>query len=138
MRTIQHSTTTQPYFQLIPFTASNIIYAQWAIPMQIPDAEWRESVLLFLQAIRSQQPQSLLIDLRNSNFVIRPSLQTWLAEQIGLVCRELGISQVAVLKSHHFVAQVSLEQTLRAQTSRSTKVKMFDEAAIAHQWLSQA
>lgn len=138
MRTVQISATTQPYFQLIPFTASNIIYAQWVIPMQIPDAEWRESVLLFLQAIRSQQPQSLLIDLRNSNFVIRPSLQIWLTEQVGLICRELGIKQVAVLKSHHFVAQVSLEQTLRVHTACTTKAKMFDEAATAHQWLSQA
>lgn len=70
--------------------------------------------------------KQLLLDNRDFLFVMSPKLQKWQARKVFKKVTEFGVKKCAIIMSHDFVAQFSIEQTIEEDERTHMITRYFD------------
>lgn len=88
-------------------------------------------------AFEKIQPHSYLVDSSNFQFIIETSTQEWISQNIFPVYVKNGLKKMAFLVSSEVIAQISIEQVMDEERSKTFQIKYFDKETEAIDWLKQ-
>lgn len=93
--------------------------------------EWLE----YANTIRSYQPQHILVDASQFDYIIPKDIQDWINENVIAVFNEVKLKKWAIIIPPQFLNQVSIEQTIEANPRNSFEVQYFETEEDALHWL---
>ena len=93
--------------------------------------EWLE----YAKAIRHYQPEYILVNARNFDFLILKEVQEWINRHVISVYNEIGLKKWAIVVPPKFLHQVGIEQTIEANPDNTFEVQYFETEEEAIQWL---
>ena len=88
-----------------------------------------------LFAIEQCKPSAYLVDTSNFELPITPETQKWMAEHLTVSYVQNGVKKVAFLRSHTFVAQLSIQQSNNETANREVEKQHFSNEKEALTWL---
>lgn len=104
-------------------------------PEDMDRNDFRHEWLEYAKAIRSHQPQHILVNASRFNFLIVGELQQWINENIISVFNEVGLKKWALVFPPQFLQQVSIEQTIEANPKNNFAIHYFETEEEAMHWL---
>ncbi|OJJ17949.1 hypothetical protein BKI52_29270 [marine bacterium AO1-C] len=103
--------------------------------LRLSDRLFRQELKKQTQWVKEHHPTNILIDATQFVFPIAPPTQTWINDQIHCAFTKAGIGKIGILKSIEFISQLSIEQTIEANTQPGLKLKIFEARQTAFDWL---
>lgn len=98
--------------------------------------EFKGILLQWKDLVIEHQLKKALIDTRKMAFMIEPSLQNWIAENINKPVKEKGFKRIATLLPSTIFEKVAMEQTMKEFTSvNNFQTHIFDDEDVAKEWL---
>ena len=101
----------------------------------LKDEEFLQVQDIYTEYIIEKKAKNTIVDIRNLNFAVRPSLQEKIAKKYYPKTIKAGLSKVAVINSNELIAQISAEQMMEEAEAAPFQTKFFDEVKSAIQWL---
>ncbi|HAS41685.1 MAG TPA: hypothetical protein DCS93_14480 [Microscillaceae bacterium] len=129
-----------PYQTFILFASEALLVEVWnETSDDLTDEIYKQEYLKVVEALFpiADQYDQLLIDARNFQYPVSPTLQQWHSEHILSKFNQKTETRIAIVKSESPLAQYALEQTLEENdlTEEKEKIKLFDQMNEASQWL---
>jgi len=104
--------------------------------LRLSDRLFRQELKKQTQWVKQYLPANILIDATQFVFPIAPPTQSWVNDQIHCAFTKAGISKIGILKSKEFISQLSIQQTIEANTQPDLKLHIFEARQVALDWLS--
>jgi len=104
--------------------------------LKLSDRLFRQELKKQTQWVKQYRSTNILIDATQFVFPIAPPTQSWINDQIHCVFTKAGISKIGILKSEEFISQLSIQQTIEANTQPDLKLQVFEARQMALDWLA--
>lgn len=82
------------------------------------------------------RPANVLVDFRDSNFVIDPDLQGFVKTEMFDKMNEVGTHKLAIIQTQDYIMQLSVSQTIQEQTSARYITEYFATTDKALEWFA--
>ncbi|MBT29245.1 MAG: hypothetical protein CMO01_06245 [Thalassobius sp.] len=131
---MQNDIYTDPL--IITFDNCNgILLTVWNTKVDLPLEEYKDLLYSYIDSINYYKPITMIVDAKNANFAIPVETQDWINEIMTPIYRKYEIEKMAIIMSHDFIAQLSIEQTINDLHLPSIDVKYFDNRDHATVWI---
>lgn len=113
-----------------------LLYWEWL--KQTRKSSWesmQEALLTYLNAIKENLPEKIIINEQNLNFIWIPDYQQWVDENISAKVLEYDTKKTAFVKSEDVFQAVSVEQLVTEYATSKLNFRMFDNLADAQEWV---
>lgn len=84
--------------------------------------------------ISQYTPQFVLVDFRESEFIIDPDLQSFVSETLFQSMLDVGTKKLAVIQTPDYIMQLSIEQTVNEQKDSKYITQYFSDTEEAQMW----
>lgn len=101
------------------------------------DGDFRFSVVQILKLIRAHQPQHCLMKLADLEYIIVPSTQEFVNEQLFGTFALNKLKKLAIIKPKDITSFVSIAQTVSEDSQHFFKIELFEDGAGANAWLGE-
>ncbi len=115
-----------------------LLYWEWL--KQTRKSSWeemQEALLTYLNAIKENLPEKIIINEQNLNFIWIPDYQKWVDDHISAEALKYATKKTAFVKSEDVFQAVSVEQLVTEEATSKLNFKMFDNLADAQKWVKQ-
>ncbi len=124
------------YLILDYFEESSHIEIIWLPATELlTDEKFKKESKKYVEKVEEYLPKKTLMDNQNMKFVIIPTIQQWLDENVTKKTLQAGIEKVAFVESKNIFAQIAIEQIMSERQGLKKEVKYFDCKEKAIQWL---
>ena len=74
--------------------------------------QYKAEMIRHSDNLRQYKPQFVLVDFRESDFIIDPDLQSFVNETLFQSMLDVGTQKLAVIQTEDYIMQLSIEQTV--------------------------
>ncbi len=104
---------------------------------EMSDENYRTEAIILAEFVEKHKPKGILMNNREFNFVIVPSTQIWVNQNIFPRLLKTGLRKGAFVVTDNVFSQVSVEQTLDEEESKPFIIKYFKNIEEAKNWLTR-
>ncbi len=116
--------------------AKNIVKHVWKESSRgISDEQFRREMEKLAAVFEQYMPDYVLVDQRQFYYVVVPSMQVWVDENVNRILVENKCKKIAFVVPPELLAKLSVSQTLQERYSQNLNVHFFDEYDQAVNWL---
>lgn len=104
---------------------------------QLAQEEFKKILIYWKDMVVKHQIKKSLTDAQKLHFVIDPTIQEWVANEVLSVAAKAGLLKMAFILPPSIFEKVSLQQTIdeRDDATEILSRKYFENQATAEQWL---
>ncbi|MDD4964239.1 MAG: hypothetical protein PHI11_10020 [Gallionella sp.] len=127
------------YLHIAFFAEQRLIEATWLSETRRMDTdECKQEFLNYLEVVRKQQPNCIVVDTSNMCFTFNPKVQDWINETILTSLLSMNVNKIAFVISKDYFAQLATKQTMDEKEGLKFTTKYFDTKEAAKQWVLSA
>lgn len=104
---------------------------------RMTEVQFKEQIEAEQAAILKMQPLVVLADTLNMHFSISEELKQWHNQLMLPAFEKVGLKKLAVLVSHDFFTQISVEKLLEEDYELIRLTNYFDNEEAAYAWLKK-
>ncbi len=97
--------------------------------------QFKEEMQKLAEVFEQYKPKYVFVDQRDFEFVVIPSLQTWVDQNVNRILVENKCEKLAFVVPEELLAKLSVSQTLQESYSQNLNVRFFDDYHEAEAWL---
>jgi len=96
--------------------------------------QYKEEITRQANNVLQYKPLFVLVDFRDSDFVIDTDLQGFVSQTLFQNMTQVGAKKLAVIQTEDYIMQLSIEQTVNEQVNVKYVTRYFSSQDEAEQW----